>query len=98
MAKLKTSPFDVADYLNTPKLRARYLEVTIEENDGDPYYVMNALNTIARSVGMAHVAQKSGLSRESLYKTLSGTRNPGFTTITKILTALGLQLHIVARP
>lgn len=98
MAKLKTSPFDVADYLNTPKLRARYLEVTIEENDGDPYYVMKALNTIARSEGMANVAKKSGLSRESLYKTLSGTRNPGFATIVKVMTALGLQLHVVARP
>jgi probable addiction module antidote protein len=98
MAKLKTLPYDTANYLKTPKERARFLEVMIEETNGDPYWIMSALNTIARSEGMANVAKKSGLSRESLYKTLSGTRKPGFATIVKVMTALGLQLHVVARP
>jgi len=97
MAKTVTKPYDTADYLKTPKERARFLEVMIEETDGDPYWIMNALNTIARSEGMANVAKKSGLSRESLYKTLSGTRKPGFATIMKVMTALGLQIQIVAR-
>ena len=98
MGKLKTTPFDVADYLRTPKQRASYLEVVIEETDGDPFYVAKALSTIARSEGMTQVARKSGLSRESLYKALSGTRDPGFSTIHKVMTALGLQFHVVAKP
>ncbi len=46
--------------------------------------------------GMAQVARDSGLSRESLYKALSGERSPGFDTILKVMDALGLKLHAEA--
>jgi probable addiction module antidote protein len=36
---------------------------------------------ISRSKGMTQVARDAGLSRESLYKALSGERTPGFDTI-----------------
>ncbi len=39
------------------------------------------------------MARDAGLSRESLYKALSGERNPGFDTILKVIEALGLRLH-----
>ena len=42
---------------------------------------------------MSQVARDAGLSRESLYKALSGERNPGFDTILKVIEALGLILH-----
>jgi probable addiction module antidote protein len=42
---------------------------------------------------MAQVARDAGLSRESLYKALSGDRSPGFDTILKVMRALGLKLH-----
>jgi probable addiction module antidote protein len=42
---------------------------------------------------MAQVARDAGLSRESLYKALSGERSPGFDTILKVIDALGLKLH-----
>jgi probable addiction module antidote protein len=42
---------------------------------------------------MAQVARDSGLSRESLYKALSGERSPGFDTILKVIDALGMKLH-----
>jgi probable addiction module antidote protein len=45
---------------------------------------------------MAQVAQDAGLSRESLYKALSGERSPDFDTILKVMTALGLRLHAEA--
>jgi len=98
MTKTRTTPYDVAAYLTTPAKRAAYLEATLEEFQGDAQALMEALGDIARSEGMANVAKKSGLSRESLYKTLSGTRKPGFATILKIMTALGLQIQVVARP
>jgi probable addiction module antidote protein len=42
---------------------------------------------------MSQVALDSGLSRESLYKALSGERSPDFNTILKGIAALGLRLH-----
>lgn len=98
MDKLKTKPFDVAGHLRTPKERARYLEVMIEETGGDPRWILKALDTIARSEGMTQVAKKSGLSRESLYKALSGNRNPEFGTIFKVMEALGLQFRVTPMP
>jgi probable addiction module antidote protein len=43
---------------------------------------------------MSQVARDAGLSRESLYKALSGERSPGFDTILKVIDALGLKLHV----
>jgi hypothetical protein len=42
---------------------------------------------------MTQVARETGLSRESLYKALSGDRSPSFDTILKVISALGLQLR-----
>ena len=39
------------------------------------------------------VARDAGLSRESLYKALSGEGNPSFATILKVTNALGIKLH-----
>ena len=93
MKKLKTTKNDGADHLRTPKERAAYLEACIIEADGDAAFIAKALGDIARAKGMAQVARDSGLSRESLYKALSGERSPGFDTILKVVHALGLSLH-----
>jgi len=58
--------------------------------------IAKALGNIARAKGMSQVARDTGLSRESLYKTLSGKRSPGFDTILKVVRALGLKLHAEA--
>jgi probable addiction module antidote protein len=44
-------------------------------------------------MGMTQVARDAGLSRESLYKALSGDRAPAFDTVLKVVAALGLQLR-----
>ena len=93
MKKTITSPYDVAEHLRTPKEMALYLQACIEESSGDAAFIAKALGDIARAKGMAQVAKDSGLSRESLYKALSGDRMPGFDTVLKVLTALGLCLH-----
>jgi probable addiction module antidote protein len=72
---------------------ALYLQACIEESNGDAAFIAKALGDIARAKGMAQVAKESGLSRESLYKALSGDRIPGFDTVLKVLAALGLSLH-----
>ena len=93
MKKTVTSPYDVAEHLRTPKEMSLYLQACIEESNGDAAFIAKALGDIARAKGMAQVAKESGLSRESLYKALSGDRIPGFDTVLKVLTALGLSLH-----
>ncbi len=96
MSKTKTTRYDVSEHLRTPEEMAAYLEASFEEANGDAAFIAKALGDIARAKGMAQVARDSGLSRESLYKALSGERSPGFDTILKVMDALGLKLHAEA--
>lgn len=96
MSKTITTPYDVAEHLRTPEEMAAYLEACFEDANGNASFIAKALGDIARAKGMSQVARDSGLSRESLYKALSGERNPGFDTILKVIGALGLKLHAEA--
>ena len=89
---IKTLPYDVAETLRTPDEMAAYLEACIEEADGDAAFISKALGDIARAQGMTQIARQTGLSRESLYKALSGDRSPSFDTVLKVIAALGLKL------
>jgi len=93
MAKTTTTRYDVAEHLRTPEEMAAYLEACLEDANGDAPFIAKALGDIARAKGMSQVARDAGLSRESLYKALSGERTPGFDTILKVVKALGLKLH-----
>jgi probable addiction module antidote protein len=95
--KTTTTPYDVAEYLRIPEEMAAYLEACIEEADGEAAFIAKALGDISRAQGMTQVARDSGLSRESLYKALSGERSPSFDTILKVVTALGLKLSASVR-
>lgn len=96
MRKTKTARYDVSEHLRTPEEMAAYLEACLDEAKGDAAFIAKALGDIARARGMAQVARDSGLSRESLYKALSGERSPDFDTIRKVVSALGLKLHAEA--
>ena len=94
--KTAASRYAVAEHLRTPDEMAAYLEACLEEADGDATFIAKALGDIARAKGMTQVARDAGLSRESLYKALSGERSPDFATILKVVQALGLKLHAAA--
>jgi probable addiction module antidote protein len=96
MKKTVTTRYDVAEHLRTPEEMAAYLEACMEEANGDVTFIAKALGDIARAKGMSQVARDAGLSRESLYKALSGERAPSFDTILKVINALGLKLHAEA--
>ena len=85
--------WDSAEYLKTEEDMANYLDACMEEAGADPAFIAKALGTIARARGMTQVARDAGLSRESLYRALSGEGNPEFGTILKVVKALGLKLH-----
>ena len=93
MNKTSTTRYDVAEHLRTPEEMAAYLEACFEESNGDAAFIAKALGDIARAKGMSQVARNAGLSRESLYKALSGDRTPGFDTVLKVVKALGIELH-----
>ena len=89
---VKTYPFDIADYLKTDEDIRGFLQEIIQT--GDTRDFISALNTAARAKGMTKVAKEMGVSRTSLYKSLSEDSNPGYETITKVVKALGCELEI----
>ena len=93
MSKIKTRPFDMANHLNNEEEVAEYLRQVLD--DGDPALLAAALGDIARAQGMTKIAKKTGLGRESLYKTLSRDGNPELATVLKVFDAVGLKLKAV---
>ena len=94
MTKLKTTPFDPADFLDTKESQIELLADAVES--GDSRYIANALGTIARARGMAKVAQETGLTRQALYRSLSRTGDPRLTTLLSVAKSLGLKLSFKA--
>lgn len=94
--KTKTIPYDVAEQLRTPREMAAYLDAWLSDAPEDAAGIARALGDIARAKGMTEIARKTGLSRESLYKSLSDDGNPSLDTVLRVARALGLRLHAAA--
>ncbi len=94
---LKLRKWDTVEHLKTDEDMALYLEACLEEAGDDAAFIAKALGDIARAKGMSQLAKDTGLGRESLYKALSGEGNPSFATILKVISALGVQLHVAPR-
>ena len=86
----KTTRFDAADYLDSEERQVAYIAAALET--GDANFVRDALGVVARTRGMSEIAKSSGLNRESLYKALGESGNPEFSTVMRILRAMGLTL------
>lgn len=91
--KTKTTLWDAAEHLKTKEDMAAYVACALEE--GDPALIAATLGDIARAQGMTKIAKRTGLGRESLYKTLSREGNPAFATILKVFNSVGLKLKAV---
>jgi probable addiction module antidote protein len=87
----KSKPFDPDKYLDSDEAVAAYITEAMFTYDVD--MITRAIGVAAKARGMTQIAAHAGLSRESLYKALSGDGNPQFETIFRVLTALGLQLR-----
>jgi probable addiction module antidote protein len=90
---LETKLFDIAEHLNTPKEIRGFLQEIAATGDESDF--IHALNIAARATGMTEVAQKAGVTRASLYKSLAEDGNPKFSTICKVTKALGCKLAVV---
>ncbi|KAA0889901.1 addiction module antidote protein [Pusillimonas sp. ANT_WB101] len=93
MAKIKLRKWDAAEYLKTEEDMVLYLQACMDEAGDDASLIAAALGDIAHAKGMTQLAKDTGLGRESLYKALSGEGNPSFSTILKVMHALGLKLE-----
>lgn len=92
---MKMQKFDASDYLETPEDVAAYIEAALEHDD--PKLLLAALRDVTESKGgIAMMAKKTGLGRESLYKTLSENGNPKLSTLFEVIKALGLHLTVKA--
>lgn len=91
---MKFEEFDAAKYLETEEDIALFLADMLENGTQSDF--IRALDTVARARSMTELAKKTGIGRESLYKTLSSEK-PRFDTILKIIDALGLQLSITPK-
>lgn len=86
-------PFKAGEHLRNHGEVAAYIEAMLE--DGDARAVPIALRTVVDALGgMTALADKTGLSRETLYRTLSKQGNPRLDTLATILAAFGLRLTV----
>jgi len=91
---LKTTVWDPAESLSTPRSIAAYLEAAFE--DGDSALIAAALGDVARAQGMTQLASQAGVTREALYKALSPTGDPRLSTFVGVMKALGIKIRPIA--
>jgi probable addiction module antidote protein len=89
---LDLAPFDASDYLDNEETIAEYLAAALENPDQDAFLI--AVRDVAKARGIANVAARAGLGRESLYKTLQPGAKPRFDTVRRLLAALGVKLDV----
>ena len=89
---LELAPFDASDYLDNEETIAEYLAAALENPEPDAFLI--AVRDVAKARGIANVAARAGLGRESLYKTLQPGAKPRFDTVRRLLAALGVKLDV----
>ena len=90
----RLASFDAIDYLDNEETIAEYLAIALENPDQDAF--MMAVRDVAKARGIASVATKAGLGRESLYKTLQSGSKPRFDTVRRLLAALDVMLDVTS--
>lgn len=91
---MKISDFDVSKYLDSEELIAEYLTAALEDENPDIF--LSAIGHVAKARGMSEISKKSGLGRESLYKAFSPGAKPRYETVQKVLSSLGVKVHVSA--
>lgn len=84
---------DLIESLRDPREAGEYLNASLEEDD--PELFLLALRNVAEAQGgVAQLAEKTNLNRESLYKMLSERGNPELRSLDALLHALGFRLSV----
>ena len=77
--------------LQDPEAALHYLNASLE--DSEEMFLV-ALRDVAEARQMAKVAGAAGLARETLYRILSESGNPRYSSLNAILRALGFRLSV----
>ena len=88
----KLTKFDASDYLDSEEAIAEYLTAALEDKNPDVF--LAAISDVAKARGIASIARRTGLGRESLYKALTPGAKPRYETILKVLQGLGVKISI----
>lgn len=88
----KSIEWDAAEFLDDDETIVAYLNAALEDDNQELLIV--ALGNVARAKGMTQLSEKTGITRDGLYKALSPTGNPSFATVQKVLKAMDLQFKI----
>jgi len=86
----KLTTYDPAEDLGSDSAIATFMAEAFET--GDTGYIAHALGVVARAKGMTQIASQTGLSREQLYRSFSGSGNPTLKTTIAVMKALGVEL------
>lgn len=89
---VKVTEFDASAYLDDEEVIAEYLAASLEDENPDVF--LAAIANVAKARGMASVAEKTGLGRESLYKALKPGARPRYDTVMKVVRSLKLRLSV----
>ena len=83
-----------------PEMADLYLAAALEEVNlpGGQGALLAALRQVAEAQGMAAVAARAGIPRESLYRALSPKGNPTVKTLLAVIGAAGLHLAVSREP
>lgn len=86
----------VRELKDNPDFAEEYLKAALEDA-GEPKVLLIALRHLAEARGgIAKIAKKAGIERESLYRALSPTGNPRLSTLVAVTKAIGLKLTVEA--
>ncbi len=91
--KLKSMEESLDRDLRDPEYAAIYLSDALHEGSLEEFYLAFR-NVIKATQGMSQIATETDLVRDTLYQALSESDNPRFSTVQKIVSALGLQISI----
>ena len=93
--RINVAQFDASEYLDDEETIAEYLAAALENPDPDAF--LAAVRDVAKARGIANVAARAGLGRESLYKTMQPGAKPRFETVRRLLLALDVKLDVAPR-
>ncbi|HIJ34086.1 MAG: putative addiction module antidote protein [Gammaproteobacteria bacterium] len=90
----QTGPYNPIDYLESDDEIMEYLNDAYL--DDDPRAFVLALGNCAKHYGISKLSGETGLNRESLYKSFSGSVQPKWDTIQRVMKAMNIQIHVEA--
>ena len=95
MTKSRSYQVELIEALRDPHEAEEYLNAALEEENAELFLL--ALRNVAEAQGgMAQLADKAHLNRESLYRMLSERGNPELKSLESLLHALGFRLSVTA--